>query len=94
MMGIVLPYFQVMNAAFSVGTMEAATIKTATHARRTRFEHLGQTLAEQPTTRAHVARMRVRTDMVRGLLMDALAALEGGRPDTMLRVLEVKAAAG
>jgi alkylation response protein AidB-like acyl-CoA dehydrogenase len=41
MMGIVLPYFQVMNAAFSVGTMEAATVKTATHAGRTRFEHLG-----------------------------------------------------
>ena len=32
--------------------------------------------------------------LVRGLLDDTLRALEGGRPDAMLRVLEVKAAAG
>src|SRR3954454_2570424 len=31
MMGIVLPYFQVMNAAASLGTMEAATTKAAVH---------------------------------------------------------------
>jgi len=31
MMSIVLPYFQIMNAAFSVGTMEAATRKAAEH---------------------------------------------------------------
>jgi alkylation response protein AidB-like acyl-CoA dehydrogenase len=94
MMGIVLPYFQMMSAAFCLGTMEAATAKATAHAGATRFEHLGQTLAEQPTTRAHLARMRVKTDMVRGLLLDALTALESGREDAMLRVLEVKAAAG
>ena len=94
MMGIVLPWFQHMNAGFALGTMEAATAKAAAHASATRLEHLGQTLAEQPLTRAHVARMRIKTDMVRGLLLDALAALESGRADTMLRVLEVKAAAG
>jgi alkylation response protein AidB-like acyl-CoA dehydrogenase len=38
--------------------------------------------------------MRIKTDMCRALLLDTLAALEGGREDTMLRVLEVKAAAG
>jgi alkylation response protein AidB-like acyl-CoA dehydrogenase len=32
--------------------------------------------------------------MVRGLLLDTLQALESGRADAMLRVLEVKAAAG
>ena len=94
MMGIVLPWFQFMNAGFALGTMEAVTAKAAAHASSTRLEHLGQTLAEQPVTRVHVARMRIKTDMVRGLLLDALAALEGGRPDTMLRILEVKAAAG
>jgi alkylation response protein AidB-like acyl-CoA dehydrogenase len=94
MMEIVLPYFQVMSAGFSLGTMEVAVTKTAAHAARTRFQHIGESLAEQPTTRAHIARMRVSTDMVRGLLLDALAALENGREDTMLRLLEVKAAAG
>jgi alkylation response protein AidB-like acyl-CoA dehydrogenase len=94
MMSAVLPYFQLMSAAFSLGTMEAAIAKSAAHATRTRFEHLGQTLAEQPITRLHVARMRVKADLVRGLLLDALTALEEGRPDATLRILEVKAAAG
>jgi alkylation response protein AidB-like acyl-CoA dehydrogenase len=41
MMGIVLPYFQLMNAAFSVGTMEAATTKAAAHVAGTQLQHLG-----------------------------------------------------
>jgi len=94
MMGIVLPYFQLMSAGFSVGTMDAATTKAAGHAAGTNLEHLGQSLADLPTVRAYLSRMRIKTDMCRALLLDALAALEGGREDTMLRVLEVKAAAG
>ena len=38
--------------------------------------------------------MRIKTDMVRTLLLDTVAALENGREDAMLRVLEIKAAAG
>lgn len=94
MMGTVLPYFQMMSAGFSVGTMEAATNKSAQHLTNTRLEHLGQSLADIPTVRAYLSRMRIRTDMSRALLDDALAALEQGREDAMLRVLEVKAAAG
>lgn len=94
MMGIVLPYFQLMNAGFSVGTMEAATQKAAAHVSGAKLEHLAQSLADLPTIRAYLARMRVRTDMCRALLLDTLAALEGGREDAMLRILEVKAAAG
>lgn len=94
MMGIVLPYFQLMNAAFSIGTMEAATSKAATHVAGTRLDHLGQSLADLPTIRAYLARMRIKTDMARTLLLDTITALETGREDTMLRVLEVKAAAG
>jgi alkylation response protein AidB-like acyl-CoA dehydrogenase len=76
MMSIVLPYFQLMNAAFSIGTMEAATAKAAAHVAGARFEHLGQTLSDLPTIRAYVARMRVKTDMARALLLDALDAIE------------------
>ena len=94
MMSIVLPYFQLMNAAFSLGTMEAATTKAAAHVAGARFEHLGQALSDLPTIRAYVARMRVKTDMVHALLLDALDAIETNRADAMLRVLEVKAAAG
>jgi alkylation response protein AidB-like acyl-CoA dehydrogenase len=94
MMGIVLPYFQVMNAAFSIGTMESATLKAAAHVGGTKLQHLGQALVDLPTIRAYIARMRVKTDMANTLLLDAIDALEHGREDAMLRVLEVKAAAG
>lgn len=93
MLGTVLPYFQVLSAAFSCGTMDAAATKAATHAAATRLEHLDQALADNAVVRDNVGRMRVKADMARALLLDALAALEGGRPDAMLKVLEVKAAA-
>ena len=91
MLGVVLPYFQVMNAGFSVGTANAASTKAAAHAGATRFEHLDQTVADNPVVRADVARTRVRTDAAEALLLDTLTALETGRPDATLRVLEVKA---
>jgi alkylation response protein AidB-like acyl-CoA dehydrogenase len=94
MMGIVLPYFQIMNAAASIGTMAAATAKAAAHVGGTSLQHLGQSLADLPTVRAYVARMQLKTDMARALLLDTMTALEQGRADAMLRVLEVKAAAG
>jgi alkylation response protein AidB-like acyl-CoA dehydrogenase len=94
MMGVVLPWFQVLDSAFCVGTMEAAVTRAAAHAAATRYEHLGQSLADQPTTRQHLARARIRTDQARALLRDTLDAIEGGRPDAQLRVLEVKASAG
>jgi alkylation response protein AidB-like acyl-CoA dehydrogenase len=94
MMGIVLPYFQMMNAAMSVGTMQAATSKAAAHVSGAKLQHLGSALSDLPTIRAYVARMQIKTDMAQALLRDGLTALETGRPDAMLRVLEVKAAAG
>jgi alkylation response protein AidB-like acyl-CoA dehydrogenase len=94
MMGVVLPYFQLMNAAQSCGLMETTTSKTAAHVSSTRLEHVGQSIADLPTVRAYIARMRIKTDMVHTLLLDSLDALESGRADTMLRVLETKAVAG
>lgn len=94
MMGIVLPYFSVMNAACSLGLMEAATQRTATHTSGTRYEHLSSALNELPTIRAYVARMRVKTDMARALVYDTVAAIADGREDAQLRVLEAKACAG
>ena len=90
----VLPWFLVLSAAFSVGLMEATVADTGAHLTSTRLEHLGQTLADQPLVRADHARMRIATDQAAALLSDTLAALEAGRDDAMLRVLEVKAAAG
>src|SRR5206468_3465419 len=94
MIGTVLPFFQAMSAAFSIGTMDAATAKAGQHAATTRLEHLDQRLADNPGVRSNVARMRVKTDSARALLADTLSALETGRDGAVLRVLEVKAAAG
>lgn len=94
MMETVLPLFNLLNAACSVGFMQAACQRTASHAGDTRYAYSGSALAELPTIRNYVARMRVETDMARALLFDAVDAVETGREDVMLRVLESKAAAG
>ncbi|MCB9687242.1 MAG: acyl-CoA/acyl-ACP dehydrogenase [Alphaproteobacteria bacterium] len=94
MMGIVLPTFQLTNAACSVGLMEAALVGAAAHVSGTSLEHLDQRLSALPTVRAHLARARVKADMARALWLDAIAAVDGGREDAMLRVLEVKVACG
>lgn len=92
-MTLVLPWFLVMSAAFSVGLMEAVTAEATNHLTTTRLAHLDRSLAEQPVTRLELARMRVDTDRTRAFVDDTLSALGEGRPDAGLRVLEVKAAA-
>jgi alkylation response protein AidB-like acyl-CoA dehydrogenase len=94
MMEVALPVFNALNAACSVGLMERAVANTAQHVSGVRFEHTGTAIADLPTVRAYIARMRLKTDMARALWLDTLEALESGRPDAMLRVLEVKAACG
>lgn len=94
MMGVVVPYFNLMTAAVGLGNMQAAVDKAVSHVSATRYSHLGQSVADFPTVRAYLARMRIKTDMVQALLLDAVNALEQGREDTLLRLLEVKAAAG
>ena len=94
MMGIVLPVFSILNAACSVGFMNAATARTAAHAAQTTHSDTGSALAELPTIRNYIARMQIKADMAGALLNDAIAAIEAGRPDASLRVLESKACAG
>jgi alkylation response protein AidB-like acyl-CoA dehydrogenase len=94
MMGTVLPYFNLMNAACSLGLMEAGVQRSARHVEGTDYKHLQTSLRELPTIRAYVARMRIKTDMVRALLNEAVSAVMNPNDATMLKVLEVKAAAG
>jgi len=93
-MGTVLPLFSAMTAAVAVGLMEGATARTRDHVTATRYEYAESTLADLPTIRAYLARMRVATDQVRCLLLDLVAAMEQQRDDVVLRVLEAKCAAG
>ena len=94
MMGVVLPYFQVMNSACSLGIVDSAIQKAAQHLTTTKLEHLNQALNESPTNRAYLAKMKIKADMLSTLLYDTVSALESGREDAMLRVLQIKAAAG
>jgi len=94
MLGTVLPVFSLCLSAVNVGLMEGATTKTIEHVSAMRYEHSGETLAELPTVRAYVARMRIATDQARLMLEDTASALENGREDATLRVLECKAAVG
>jgi alkylation response protein AidB-like acyl-CoA dehydrogenase len=92
-LALVLPNFLVLNAAFSLGLMEATAAETAAHLNSTRLAHLDQSLAQQQTVRLDFARLRIQVDQTRAFLEDTLDALESGRADAMLRVLEVKAVA-
>jgi isovaleryl-CoA dehydrogenase len=92
-LGAALPWFLLLNASASVGLMQAVTALTVTHLTGTRLEHLDQTLAQQLPSRTKLATMQIQTDRTRALVEDAVAAVESGRPDAQLLVLEVKAAA-
>jgi isovaleryl-CoA dehydrogenase len=93
MLGVVLAHFQVMNAAVSLGLVESAIAKAVEHVTTARFEHLDRRLVDLPVNRAHIAKMRLLADQAHALLGDTVQAVETGRPDAPLRVLEVKAAA-
>ncbi|MEA2829218.1 MAG: isovaleryl-CoA dehydrogenase, partial [Actinomycetota bacterium] len=87
-----LPWFLVLNAAFSLGLAEAVTTESIAHLTGS-LAHLDQSLAQQVVPRLDLARMRIDTDRTRTFLDDTTQALVGGRADAMLRVLEVKAVA-
>ncbi len=93
MLGVVLPAFQVGTAAVGVGIAEAAVQATIGHVTQARLEHMDSSLAELPTLRAQIARMRIETDRARAHLGAVLDSLESPGPATQLMVLEAKAAA-
>jgi alkylation response protein AidB-like acyl-CoA dehydrogenase len=95
MMDVVLPLFNVGCAAVALGLCRATVKATASHLTSARFEHLGSTLGEAlPTLRAQLAQMQIDTAGVAARLDHTLTSLEHPDGDTLLRVLELKAAAG
>jgi len=94
MLEVVLPLFNLLNAACSTGIMEGAVAATIGHVTKTKHEHLGTALCDLPTIRAFLAQMQIETDKIKLLVADTATAMLAGRADTMLRVLQCKAAAG
>lgn len=89
----VLPWFLLLNASAGVGLMQAVVDETIRHLTATHLQHLQQSLAQQLPARTKLATMQIETDRTRTLVQDAVAAVETGRGDAGLLVLEVKAAA-
>ncbi|HEY6495213.1 MAG TPA: acyl-CoA dehydrogenase family protein [Trebonia sp.] len=93
-MAAVLPYFLLCSAAMSAGLIRRLSEETAAHLQRTHFKDLGQSLAQQGQPRAQLAQLRIEADRTWALITTALDAVDEGREDAQLLVLEVKAAAG
>lgn len=95
MLEIVLPWFNLGQAAVALGLCRASVNATAAHLKNTRFEHLGATLAEAlPNLRANIATMQIESDGLAARIADLCSHLESPGELTVLRVLEAKAAAG
>jgi alkylation response protein AidB-like acyl-CoA dehydrogenase len=93
MLGVVLPVFQLSNAAVCIGIAEAAVQATRAHIMNKRLEHMNAHLVDLPRARARLAQMRIETDRARAHLTATIYALEHPGPATQLLVLEAKAAA-
>jgi len=93
MLNVVLPWFQLGSAAVSVGIARAATEGIRKHLLAARLEHLGQPLATLPNLRARLAQMQIAVDTQQIFLEHAAGRMETPGPDTLLVLLESKAAA-
>jgi alkylation response protein AidB-like acyl-CoA dehydrogenase len=93
MLQTVLPWFQLGSASVSLGIARAATESTRKHLLASRLEHLDQSLASLMNLRARLARMQIAVDTQGAFLGHVAARMEDPGPDTMLAVLECKAAA-
>jgi isovaleryl-CoA dehydrogenase len=93
-LSVPLPWFLVLNAAFCLGLADAAVAEVARHLTATTLSHTGKALRDAPVPRRDFARLTVRVHALRSYLGDTLTALETGREDATLRVLQVKALAG
>ncbi|GAB3232121.1 acyl-CoA dehydrogenase family protein [Glycomyces halotolerans] len=93
MLETVLPWFNLGNAAVSLGLAQAAVDAAVAHTSGARLEHLGESLAQLPTIRAQVAKMSIELRAARDHLTATAASLTDPDDETMLRVLAVKALA-
>lgn|SRR5215207_1151913 len=93
MLQTVMPWFNLGNAAVSLGLAQAALDAAVRHTSSARLEHLGSTLAELPTIRAQLAKAALDLASTRAYVEQAADRLAHPADDTTLHVLGVKAAA-
>jgi alkylation response protein AidB-like acyl-CoA dehydrogenase len=93
MMNSALPWFQIGSAAVSVGIARAATDGIRGHLLASKLEHLGQPLASLMNLRARLAQMAIAVETQRVYLDHVAGLMERAAPETLLGVLQCKAAA-
>jgi alkylation response protein AidB-like acyl-CoA dehydrogenase len=93
MLAVVMPWFNLGNAATSLGLSEAAAEAAVAHTSGARLEHVGETLAQLPTIRAQLARMALDLAMLRSYVDTAAKSIAAPDDATTLHVLGVKAVA-
>ena len=93
LLGTVMPWFNLGNAAVSVGLSQAVTDAAVRHTSAAKLEHLDQSLSALPTIRAQLAKMSIDLDTTRAYLNQAAGRIAEPAEDTVLHVLGVKAAA-
>jgi alkylation response protein AidB-like acyl-CoA dehydrogenase len=93
MMDTILPWFNIGNAAVSVGLAASATTAAINHVGNARLEHLGSSLAELPTIRAQIARMGIALAAQKAYLNLAANSVSSPSDATLTHVLGVKASA-
>jgi alkylation response protein AidB-like acyl-CoA dehydrogenase len=93
MMDAIVPWGQIGFAAVALGIACAATEGTRQHLLASQLEHLGQSLASLMNLRARLARMQILVDSQLAFLDQVIERFEKPGPDTLLALLESKAAA-
>lgn len=93
MLQTVMPWFNLGNAAVSLGLARAAVDAAVRHTSAAQLEHLAQSLSALPTIRAQLARMSIELAATGAYLTQAAARIAEPAEDTVLHVLGIKAAA-
>jgi len=93
LLGTVMPWFNLGNAAVSVGLCQAVTDAAVRHTSAAKLEHLDQSLSALPTIRAQLAKMSIDLATTRAYLDQTAQRIAEPAEDTVLHVLGVKAAA-
>ncbi|MEP7054062.1 MAG: acyl-CoA dehydrogenase family protein [Actinomycetota bacterium] len=93
MLGVVMPWFNLGNAAVSLGLSRAAVDAAVEHASGARLEHIGESLAQLPTIRAQLARMALDVASLKSYVETTARSIAAPDDATTLHVLGVKAVA-
>ncbi|QZY46118.1 MULTISPECIES: Rv1679 family acyl-CoA dehydrogenase [Mycolicibacterium] len=93
LMETVLPWFNLGNAAVSLGLAGSAYVATIAHVSGARLEHRDEALSALPTIRAQIAKMGTTLAAQRAYLRSAAASVSAPDEETLNHVLGIKASA-